>query len=278
MKKDDTNNLDRIKHPQEILLPGGKVGMVDIKPSSLLENSIPVFVGGGWGSRPEDYSEFIEGLVDSGRHTLSLYSIHGINPSKKLKQEVKDKNYSFPRGAMRKVAAILELMEKSKINKIDAIAHSECGIPMTIAALLHPEKFRSVTLVDSAGMMNYKRLMKFIKRYYLYSKREPAPNMDRILETILSRHTLAIAYSQATTYIGHWLKELKDKGVNILYVHSLGDKLYTTERLLGVEKTLEMEMVDELITIESVHSGISTDAKPYLVAINNYLKKLDKKL
>ena len=82
---------------------------------------------------------------------------------KELTANPTEPSKKYPTAELRKAFNILEVLEEKEIKQVDAIAHSESALNVVYAAMMYPEKFRSIVLFNPAGMMkdeSWARLMK----------------------------------------------------------------------------------------------------------------------
>jgi pimeloyl-ACP methyl ester carboxylesterase len=114
----------------------------------------------GWGTKGETYDQFSEQIAKRG-HTITTIELgHGI--------ETNEESEYFKQATLRKAAAAEEALDQlfPEEKKLDLIGHSEGGLVAIAHALRHPEHIRSITLVNSAGLLGKDdSLLKLSGRY-----------------------------------------------------------------------------------------------------------------
>src|SRR3989338_10760046 len=155
-QKPPESNRERLKyqfeHPDKIdLYEGGVMDIIDIKPERP-KTEVPTFLLRGWGTIPEVYRNNIIYLAERGRRILAVNAPHGID-SANIQESATEHGKEIHDIELRKVAALLKSLDEKGIEQTDIVAHSEGAIYGVLAALLRPEKFRNMVLVDPAGMV-----------------------------------------------------------------------------------------------------------------------------
>lgn len=159
---------EQFEHPDEVRLPFGTAEVGDFIPEQL-KDTVPVYLGEGWGLGLETYKPAMEQLYEDGRRVVSVaHPRYGsalgssMNRKELTANPVKPPK-RYPAAELRKAFNILETFEEKGIKQVDAIAHSESGLNVIYAAMMYPEKFRSIALFNPAGMMkdeSWARLMR----------------------------------------------------------------------------------------------------------------------
>lgn len=266
-KLEHTDSLEEQFSNKEVMeLPGGKVEVVDIKPDKE-KDEVPTLVAPGWAATPEVLKDNILTLAEEGRRTISINSPHGIET-----QKVEN----FPEAELKKVAAVMEVLKEKKIDKIDAVAHSEAGINIAIAATLYPEKFRNIVLVDPGGMVGEDNLGRLIKDFSndivikqtMDSLKDPErikPIVRALKEagkSILAgpKETVKEVLAISKTQIHELLKGLKEQGIGITIIHGVDDRAFPMDK---VQKIAKMDQLDGFISVKGTHNEFYLKPKVY---------------
>ncbi len=278
---------EQFDHPKKIRINGSDIHIYDIHTENA--NSVPVLYGIGYSAVPGNYGQAIIDLAEKNRRVISIEAPHGVDT-----QPITE----HPMVELRKAAAWLEMMEQNNIEKADAVAHSESAIYITIAATMHPEKFRNIILVDPAGIIgkdSAPRLMigfamDLIKEIIddvrkskdvLYSEYNPlhlinaeylpARPQTSILE--LAQKVIAIDpldsiksfFAISNADILDMIKNLREKGVGVYIIHAADDKIFPTE---DVQKMISGGQVDGFYSIAGTHQTLSINPRPTADVIN----------
>lgn len=134
---------------------GETIGVIDIVPDNL-KDEVPITYFKGFSSGNAAYQNLLVELGMLGNRVIAMENPHGIDSSRITDDEKKwasQHQNNLPDIELRKTAMALETMEQKGIEKTDIIAHSEGAIYAILFALMHPEKVRSITLMDPAGMI-----------------------------------------------------------------------------------------------------------------------------
>ena len=274
---------EQFKHKERIVFPGGDVEVVDIVPN-VQKFKVPVILGVGWGGRSNAYKNNVLFLAKTGRRTIIIDAIHGID----YKMTSEDDN-DLPAAELRKAVALINVLDNKNINKVDAIGYSEGGIYVTLAALLHPEKFRSLVLVNPGGMIgkdgearltagflqdlvkhfiksigNKEHLRRFAAFYGGMFK-------SAISDIIKAVHEIsAISDSQ----IQEFLHKLKNKGIGISIIHSVDDHAFPMDRMKKITKP---KHVDNFYSVKGSHGDFVIQAERYTAIVERALNDLENK-
>lgn len=146
---------------------GETIEVVDIKPDNL-KDEVPIVYFKGFSSGNEAYRNFLVEMGMLGNRVIAMENPHGIDSSRITDGEKKSAlqyQNDLPDIELRKTAMVLETLEhKEDIQKIDIVAHSEGAIYSIIFAMMHPEKVRSIILMDPAGFIKNDSFLDLIKR------------------------------------------------------------------------------------------------------------------
>lgn len=277
---------EQFMRPEILELGGEKIEVHDIAPEKL-KTEVPVVFAPGWSGTPEAYRDNIVNLAAAGRRVLSVNAPHGIENHDIQGEEVKD----YAPVELGKLAAVTEALEKKGVQKVDAVAHSEAGIFLTIAATLNPERFRNLVFVDPAGMIgkdNMARLgvgfsIDLVKQIVREARREDDDRMSpkpggalAPLKVLFSnpkasfRGVAAIANSD----IHEMLEDLKKKGVGISIIHGVEDRAFPMER---VQEVVNTDQVDGFYSVKGGHNESILTPRKYTELIDYALDAMEKK-
>ncbi|MBU6414803.1 alpha/beta hydrolase [Patescibacteria group bacterium] len=144
-KENEKTYLEKqFQNPKIFGLEGAEdeIEIFDIIPHKAKTN-VPMLFISGWSGTPHAYKENILSHAKFGRRVISSNTPHGIEAQN---------NEQFPNSEMRKVVAAIKTLEACGIEKVDAVGHSEGAIDVVMAAVLYPEKFRNIVLVNPGGL------------------------------------------------------------------------------------------------------------------------------
>lgn len=151
---------------------GAKVESIDIKPEHQ-KDEVPVLVVPGWGATMESFKPGMKVLTDKERRVVSLdFPRKGGTIPESSNEEINNwycekgkKVPKWPAEELRKANTILGLLDQKQIDKVDVIPHSEAAINVSIAAMLHPEKFKGRTIVyySPAGLIGKDNIFRLQK-------------------------------------------------------------------------------------------------------------------
>src|SRR3989344_5316491 len=295
-KESPESNRERIKsqlkHPDKIeLYEGGTMDVVDVKPERP-KTEIPTFWLRGWGTTVEVHEDNIVNLAERGRRTLAVDAPHGIE-SANIQELTTEREQEIHDIELRKVAALLKSLDEKGIEQTDIVAHSEGAIYGVLAALLRPEKFRNMVLVDPAGMVGEDTKGRLVKGVALdiglqiariYKKlltkegfeafKQSSTAAKALVEVFASnpRHTVESIGVIAETQIHEILQTLKELGIKISIVHGVDDKFFPMER---VQQQTTTEMVDGFYSVNGTHNQLYLHPEKYTALIDTALDALE---
>ena len=273
--EDQYNNRETISN--------GQIEIVDVKPDNL-KTEVPVILGVGWGGESEAYKQNTLSLAETGRRTIALDAVHGVDSN--IENEL---SQNLPEIELRKVAAIIEALESKDIEKVDAVGYSEGGIYITLAAMLYPEKFRNLVLVNPGGMVgqdNEARLTAgFLKDLVIHLKQSIGDKQalqrfgafyggmvksagKDIVKAV--KEISAISDSQIQEY----LKSLKEQGIGISIIHGVDDNAFPMNKM---QQETKPEHVDGFYSVKGAHGDFVIQAEKYTYVVDQALDALEKK-
>ncbi|MDP3696795.1 MAG: alpha/beta hydrolase [Candidatus Taylorbacteria bacterium] len=268
---------------------GETLSFRDVQPEKI-KTQIPVLFLKAWGTTTENYKDNIIGLAEKGRRVLAINNIYGI--SAEHLENIKEARELIPDELLlSKVAATLKVFEvKEGFDQIDVVAHSEGAIHAIFAALLRPEKFRNLLLVDPAGMVGEDNRSRVIKGGILDIARQVARLYKRegIISTAKKVARDAMSFAKAIvagpkktwdsigtiskTQIHERLEVLNDLGVKISIIHGTDDRLYSLD---DVQKLTKSGTVHGFYSTETTHNEIFLNPKPFNTLIESSLSSLE---
>jgi len=274
------------ENKQKLELMGGEVDFVDLRPD-IQEHDVPVLFCPGWVTTSGAVKDNLLEFANQGRRTICIDASHGIDTegSSMNEEMIKD----LPEAELRKVAALIQSMEKKGIDQVDAVAMSEGGIYLTIAATLYPEKFRNIVLVDPAGMSGedgFKELAGRFSKDWFYEKLKgflnPKVIGQIIKKEIVDAKNIAANISQSikeveaisSTQIPELLKNLKSEGKGISIIHSVDDKAFPMKKIQEMTNT---DQVDGFYSVKGSHNQFMLEPSLYTKLADQALDALEKK-
>lgn len=120
----------------------------DIQPESL-KTEVPTIFMKGWGTTLDSYKDNIIGLAERGRRVLAVDNTYGVKNAESEGVDMERARELGLEGLMLdKVIAYLKMFDmKEGLSKVDVVAHSEGAIHAIYAAMLRPDRFRSIVLI-----------------------------------------------------------------------------------------------------------------------------------
>jgi len=248
--------------------------------SEKVKDQVPVFFSPGWGVR--EVSKLITSTIaKEGRNVIStVFSREEI-----IKDDIKEGD--IPAAEMQKALAIIDVINKGGIDKVDAVGHSEGGLNLAIAACLYPEKFRNIIFVASAGMIGKDSYLDLIKRFAIDEGREEMRSIENFKESdlnksikgmlkhILMNPSLTHKEIKAMTKMDFFrmTRHLKEQGVGVGLVCGANDKVFAMDEVI---KNVNQGNVDTFISTKGNHGSLVFDEKYPLLA-ENLLDNMAKK-
>lgn len=140
-----------------------------------LKSEIPVVFGAGLlqdGGKSRELMYRLASLDGGGRKSLSFGTTHGGEDHNIDNQE------EYPQAQLRKVAALMKVVEEKGIDKFDYVGHSEGAVYGMIAAAIYPDRFRTLILDSPIVFEKEDTPVKLITRFLLEMRR--AKKIDRL--------------------------------------------------------------------------------------------------
>ncbi|MDO8495718.1 MAG: alpha/beta hydrolase [bacterium] len=271
------------------LYEGETLSLRDIQPEKV-KTEVPLLILKGWGTTPDNYKANIIGLAEKGRRVLAVDNIHGINAEQI--EGVKEARELVPDELLlNKVAATLKVFEvKEGLDQVDVVAHSEGAIHAIFAALLRPEKFRNLVLVDPAGMVGENNREQTIKGAALdialqiarlYKREGALSTAKKMSSASMGLNKALVAGPKETwdsigtitkTQIHELIGTLREQGIRVSIVHGVDDKFFSMD---DVQKMTKSGTVDGFYSTKSTHNEIYLNPKPFNALIDSSLDSLE---
>lgn len=213
--------------------PYGKIEIEDVRPYKST-SSLPILFAPGWRETPELLKECMKEVYIKGRRVIALR-----HPVKLTKPRNIHGNY--PLIEYQKADTLLRVIKYKKLKRVDAIAHSEGGVNLTIAASIRPDKFRNLVLVTPAGLMGKDSLFR-LSLGFLQHLRELSGMKILHIKTLRSSqdeknilkrfNTLVKECSAMTSYDIHpLLIRLKKHSIKIAVLAGEKDTVFPLEKV-----------------------------------------------
>lgn len=232
---------------QDILeLSEQRVELIDLQPARRKEGTLPLLLVPGFSGNAEVVRTHAQELVARGRRTLCVNAPHGVDCSA---SEEHLRTLPFPQ--LRKAIALLGALEKKELTQVDAIGYSEAALTMTIAAKLQPTQFRTIVIMNPAGLTGRHTIPGLVLRFTFdkilegwnalvrsFHERSDVQRKFRILWekscSVLSdplrsaQEIRAISEAQ----IHEWLRDLQEThGIRVVVIQSAGDRVFPRARM-----------------------------------------------
>jgi len=266
--------------------------IIDVDPDP--ENKkfeTPVMVVQGWGRNGETFRKRpLEVLANQGRRVLAFDS------PRKIKIDTEQLPPELPMEELQKAGAIIDVLNQKGIEKTDAIAWSEGGLNLAMAAYMHPERFRNLVLVEPAGMIGRDSLLGLAYRFCIKENRQSKiPRDESIIGFIkyIAAHPMMCLHemkqiSEADIY--ELLKALKKAGIGISVVFGTSDQVFPMDRVQEtysgkrINGTVEKsdDILDGFYSVKGTHGefighGEKLEPEVFPKAVGQILTALEKK-
>lgn len=242
---------------RQIESQGGNVKFVDIAPE-VLDDEIPVIVAGGWGLGPKAYESTAKVGYESGRRMLLMEHSRSGKPQ--------SENASAPDEELQKAHSLVEVLKASGVEKTDVIAHSEGTIYTVLAALEHPELFRSIVFTGPAGMVGQDTTRQLVRRFGPVMGRSLTKDMwhnpraglatgNDITKHVIKNpaKSLREIKDMAATRIDHVLGGLRQNGIKVGILQWNADRVFPPDR------------IEEHVVIEGINRVTNGENSDYVV-------------
>ena len=258
----------------------------------------PVFFAPGWGGEASIPDDALEELAKEGRHVLSMSFDQKIDNDIELPENPLIKETQAVE--MQKAITINQILEKKDVEEVDLIAYSEGSINALLAAVMNPEKFKNIILLEPAGMIGkksaYKTVFDFIKESVSSSKNFLLNDGDKgnlvklisdVVKHVATSPKLAgqgvEAISKSDIY--DMLEYLKSQGMKISIIHGADEQMFPMKDVQDEVSRKSKERGDKLsntsidgfYSVEGGHTSILSHPEKYSKLINTALIALENK-
>jgi pimeloyl-ACP methyl ester carboxylesterase len=263
--KGEVRFREQWEHPERQDIEGEEVYVYDIKPDE--EIAAPVVFVPGFGGTPPMFKRDIDTFVEHGRRVVSVDAPHGIEHD-----IPEDHQREFPDAELRKVAALVEVLQAKGIEKVNGVGNSEGSLVLVLAAVTHPELFDNLVLENTPGMIGEDDPLSLAMRFALdiatsegearRKKVEKQESGISVPEKASSRASFQSLYqsfqevrAMSKTQILDLLREIKEKGIGVSIIHSASDRVFPMEQ---VQQMVKGDMVDGFYSVAGSHAQVRT--------------------
>lgn len=298
-KTKDQKLEDQFNKPETVEVEGHLVKFLDIKPDNP-KIETPVVLAPGFGTYSEAHikTNILE-MARLGRRTMFIDEPHGIPNKIDDKTQEKVEEYF-----LRQIAALIGVLDAKGIEKVDVVGNSEGGIYTSIAADLYPERFNSLVLCNTGGMIGEDSPLKLMYRFIIggihssidMARRKQSMSEDakqQMREGVAGfkkylKENPRISWSEiksiANANIRNIFKRAKSKGIGISIIHTVNDDVFPMKRVqkeasrTSFEKELNEDLiVDGFYSILGTHGEFSINPEQYTRIADQALTALQKK-
>lgn len=285
-KKDISSFESKFSHKEKFLINEAEVESVDIRPENP-KTDTPVLIAPGFAATMESYKDGMGLLAGKNRRVVSLdHPRRGGTIPKSLNEEIE----KYPDEELRKAHTILGLLEQKNIEKTDVIAHSEGTVNVSIAAMLHPEKFRNIVFYSPAGLIGNDNLARLIKGVMAHPERpetmskfpmtEAEKEYLKLTSDILpdyvkgnplraAKEMLAISQAEIKSMIAY----LREKGIKIVVIAAVDDTFFPMEKM---QENVKKGSLDGFLSVRGGHMEIQRRPELFMRAAESMISVLER--
>ena len=265
-------------HPTEVAIGEEKFDVYDIQPESG-GKELPLAIMPGWSHTPEVWKDNAREYVGAGFRTVAINAPHGSNKVAQTKDD------DITHTELKRVSAFLHALDAKGIQKTDAFGHSEGAIDILLAAKIAPEKFRTLVLSNPGGLIGpdsflslagrfaKEKIAAVARAYREGTMRNMLSSHREGLKSVIKSpiHSMKEVFGMANTDLVHLLRELKEKGIHIIIIHSPEDPVFPFTRMnevLRKEKIASadgdiLKLVDGVYSVKGGHEESIYKAEDY---------------
>ena len=244
----------KFRKPEVLWVDDTRVELVDLYPEKI-KTEMPLLVLPGWSATAEIHKENVKILARLGRRVLVISSPYGAEVL------VAERDMRVPLAELRKARTLLEVLEKKGIWQADVVAHSEGALFTTLAALQNPERFRNIVYYAPAGLIGDDSFWGLVSRFgsdvvrrlvrrdkHTGRKAKSNAAMAEMMRRIKRGSKAAVTEVRAIaeTHIQESLKALRARGIKIVIMHPVGDKVFPMCRM---QRIVKADMVDGFVSV-----------------------------
>ena len=267
---------------EKLRTKAGLVQIVDITPE-INSDQVPVLLIPGWGETPATHKATLKVIYYNQRRAIVLkYPRTG--------GQIQNEG-DYPQAELKKAEALLYVIDRKGLPKVDVIAHSEGAINTIIAAQIAPKRFRNIVFVDPAGLTGKDNLTKFSARFAVMLGKDflrnfnpldykKTPNRLRAAGEMVKYFAAnpkrglqeASAISAADIYKA--LASLERLGIGISIIHGVGDTIFPINDLLNTAEEKKGVYTIELYYVKGDHREVSVRPEKSIVLALHALNSL----
>ena len=285
-------------NPETVGVGKNSFQIYDVKPN-YEKTEVPVLFGPGFPPNPKLHRENVFNLSNKGRRVIFPYAPHGVDPDNIITDAEIETIPEVAKAELRKVAAFLRTIDTKGLEKINGIGYSEGGLHLITAALLRPEKFQNIILLDPVGIVGKQSISsllmggardtlketKLVKteieqaekegRQPNLNERELPLDLKHMLNFLASRFPAALKELKAISAsdVLEMLAALKEKGIGVSIIHGAEDKLFPMEK---VQEQVQAKHLDGFYSVKGTHTRFSANPEQYAMLLDTALSDLEK--
>lgn len=248
----------------------------------------PIVMSPGWGNQPEKNDDFYQKLANKSSRV-----VYPLEYSRDKKIELESSEH--PTVELEKAIVINSTIEEKGLGPVNGVGYSEGAQNLMIAALEHPENFKTITLVNPAGLIgqdNFFGLVyrfsrgsnDFMKKAYIDQKEKPAFKLTNFLKYIATKPVKSFQEVSAISKadILFMMKELKEKGIGISVIAGVDDMVFPMDKMQkSFSGKKSKDYLDGFYSVKGAHHNILVDPSKNIdlmaTAVNDLNKKISKK-
>lgn len=240
----------------------GIIEVIDVT-SQNPDVNIPILFAPGMGATINTNLIALNTMAGKGRRVVSL---NHPRRGGKIPGEIQAEE-------LRKARSLLAVINETGAGKVDVIAHSEGAINTILAALINPDKFRNIVLVEPAGLVGRHSIATLIERQGrendLADQRQSknkdfsdqAKTIDREFGKYLASNPLRALneiHAISRAEIQEMLRVLHEKGIKIAIFQSADSRLFPMDL---VQKMVKDSKIDGFYSLQGGHYDIQHDPR-----------------
>ncbi len=290
-KENEIDFESQFNKKETIEFQGMTVQFIDISPTQK-NTDVPIFIVHGWGVK--DHATFKDVLRFFYEKKRRVFFLDYLSQNKKIVgKSYKEKSSLLsnitPLIELRKAEAILAVVEHKNISQFDTVFYSEGGINGVIAAIIHPEKFRNIILVDPGGLIGKDSVLKltwrFITEIIQWTKEAVYKPKERVELMQIEKEILAhvtqnpfISIKEANAIANgdstEMLRALHHQSIGIAIIHSINDKVFPINKIQNI---VDEGMVDYFYPVKGSHAELMVEPQKYVNLIIHAIDEVEQR-